>query len=193
MLAASAAHSLYSGAMRVSTPEQVTHLHDQAQPLCRAAVARAGTVPAVQVGLGSDPTCEFLEVDLMPRGLLALNFSIRNSYNEPLAGAAFEVTLPNVPGIRVVTRAADADGPSGEGAYPSVRTQLDCVRARASLGIVPANGTVTAFRLPLLLAIDSGLQGRKMAVRYAMVAQNLPSPVWGRLKLKFRAQVAAGA
>jgi hypothetical protein len=179
--------------MRVSTPEQAKHLLDRTQPRSRAAVARAGAAPAVQAGIGNDPGCEFLEIDLTPQGLLALNFTIRNRYHEPLTGAAFELNLPKVPGIRVATRRAGADLTSGQGAYPAVKTQLECVRARASLGIVPANSTAMAFGLPLVLVIDSALQGRKMAMRYAIVAQNLPSPVWGRLKLKFRARQSASA
>lgn len=123
---------------------------------------------------------------------IRLNLTVCNQGEEALQGAVLEVVLPLAPGITVASRvypppggktpAADWDPAS----YPSVRTEGDCVRVRAALGTLPPAMPVCAFGTPLRLAVDARLRGRKMAMRYTLVAQRLSVPVRGRLKVKFR-------
>jgi hypothetical protein len=112
-----------------------------------------------------------------------------NNGAEPLHGAMLELTFPVVEGLEFAPRLY---GPSGQSAnlkeaYPEVRTGNDCIQVRASLGELVPGRKSRAFPVALRLAVDRSLVGQKIAVRYTLVADGLPAPVQGRLRMKFRA------
>jgi hypothetical protein len=114
-----------------------------------------------------------------------LNLAVMNAGTQTLKNAVIEITLPDVPGLAVAPRLYPAPGASTAGqGYPDVRNDAGSVRVRSVLGDLAPDSVKPVFATALRLRVERALLGHKIAVRYALAAENLSSAVAGRLRIK---------
>jgi hypothetical protein len=56
------------------------------------------------------------------------------------------------------------------------------VYVSSTLGAVPVNSPVTAFRAPLRICVGKELRGRRLGIRYSLFGSNLREPAKGKLR-----------
>jgi hypothetical protein len=116
-----------------------------------------------------------------------LNFCVMNGRPETLRGAAIEITLPAVAGLMIATGVHSPPGDSSTGGvgYPEVRRSNGSFRIRCSLGDLAPGSLTRLLTTPLRMAVDQILIGQKIAIRFSLVADGLPSACRGRLRVRF--------
>jgi hypothetical protein len=145
----------------------------------------------VEVAFSNSLDAELLEVKLpaangQPNGkpikALELKLDICNKNSSALKGAMIDLNLPRNSEINVGQKK------SGD-AKAKRQTKIDKsengVRIRARLGDLAPDEHMAAFLAPVLLGIGAGMRGKKIGLKYMVVAENLATPIKGRLKIKF--------
>jgi len=120
-----------------------------------------------------------------------LNLSVLNQMGEPLSNASLVLTIPNIEQCRVADRlylnSQDQLTPkeSQIQGYPTVKYFNDTVRIKATMEEVKPDEVSAVFKTALRLSCQPVLRGKKIAMHYTLNADNLASPVSGRLRLGF--------
>ncbi len=131
---------------------------------------------------------------------LKMNFTLRVGDAARLEAAAIDLSLPRVAAFDVADRIyADPSSPTGDTehmllGYPAVKCTDGAALVHCELGDLPGGAKRTLLETSLRLMVGPEMQGRKVAIRYQITANNLPRPLNGRLKIVFSlAQPAGGS
>lgn len=122
---------------------------------------------------------------------LELNLSVCNKGTEGIDGVSIELGFPRLPDFDVADRlyVSPFDKRSSfelkNLGYPEVERHDDGILVRSTIGHLSPGSPTQAFRCALRLAVGPGMQGRKLAILYALHGQNGLSLGKGRLKIKF--------
>jgi len=122
---------------------------------------------------------------------LELNLAVCNKGTESIDGVSIELGFPRLPDFDVADRlyVSPFDKRSSfelkNLGYPEVERFDDGILVRSTIGLLSPGSPTQAFRCPLRLAVGPGMQGRKLAILYALHGQNGLSLGKGRLKIKF--------
>lgn len=174
---------------------------DEDTGLARLAHARIFGADAPYVAQGVDTLVErynhsvdeFRDADLYYRyeqQAVRLNLTVQVG-PAGLENAVTELHLPRVAGFDIADRIyvevpdARSDVENRLLGYPDVRKRKDRFVVRVGLGNLEPGTRRLLFDAPLRLAVSRPMQGRKLAIRYALAAANLEQPAVGRLKLVF--------
>ncbi len=120
------------------------------------------------------------------RAAVQLNLSLCAAGDRPLQQVTIELTVPELPGFAVVPRLVAPPGVvADQRGYPEVQPGKGCVKVRSTLRELQPGRTVAAFRMPLRLAVTPAFAGQKIAIRYALAADQRPIRQDGRLRIRF--------
>jgi len=129
--------------------------------------------------------------DFFDKSGVMINLILVNNQKMPLQGTVIEITLPRTPDFDVADRinsAPNADNSRVEAKseeYPEVRKTENAIFVRSALGDIEPRQPMEVFERPLWLAVSETMKGKKIGIRYVVVARNLPEAIRGRVKLKF--------
>ena len=121
-----------------------------------------------------------------------LNLSIRNNEDDAVENVSLVVDIPLLEQCRVADRLYNKESggisimESQLQGYPKVEFLQDSVRIRQEIPALEPGESIEAFELPIQLAVDPTLSGKKIAIRYVLQSDNLGGPVSDRLKIGFR-------
>ncbi len=122
---------------------------------------------------------------------LELNLAVCNKGTESVEGVSIELGFPRLPDFDVADRLYVSPFDKRSSAelknlgYPDVERHNDGILVRSTIGYLGAGEPTQAFRCALRLAVGPGMQGRKLAILYALRGKNDQSFGKGRLKIKF--------
>jgi hypothetical protein len=75
--------------------------------------------------------------------------------------------------------------PSEQAGYPSVSLHDNSINVSVKLEDIEPGEPTEAFDLPLRICVGHELKGRRIGIQYSLFAQNLRTPVKGKLRLLF--------
>ena len=124
---------------------------------------------------------------------LELNLAVCNKGDVGVEGVSIELGFPRLPDFDVADRlyVSPFDKRSSVEmknlGYPKVERHDDGILVRSTIGTLNPGNSAQAFKCPLRLAVGPGMNGRKLAIIYALRGQNDQTLGKGRLKIKFLA------
>ncbi len=130
---------------------------------------------------------------LFEENVRKLQLVVYNQGDEAIENATLSLVFPNhnsfyiasaLPKIRKQDNWIER-GPAERASYPAVNFKDDAIHVSSTLGEVSTDAPVEVFETPLRLCIGRELAGRKLGIRYSLMASNLRQPAKGRLRLMF--------
>lgn len=122
---------------------------------------------------------------------LKVNLSILNTGDDTLEDAHLELTLPRTPEFDIAEQIYSAPGSAQSSmeseliGYPEVLRGDKGAKVSQPLGALHPDKPAEVFQTQLRLAVRPGMRGKKVALRYAITAQNLAAPITGRVTIRF--------
>jgi hypothetical protein len=122
---------------------------------------------------------------------LRLNLCVRNMGSEGIENVSIKLGFPRIPGFDVVDRLYTSPfdkRPKHEVrklGYPEVERRGDATVVRGSIDLLAPDSPKQVFQCELRLAVDTRMQGKKLAILYTLRGPDNQSLGKGRLKMKF--------
>ena len=131
---------------------------------------------------------------LFEENVQKLQLVVFNQGDEPIENATLSLVFPNhnsfyvassLPRIRKEDNWIER-GPAERASYPAVNLKDDSIHVSSTLGEISTDAPVEVFETPLRICIGKDLVGRKLGIRYSLMASNLRQPAKGKLRLMFK-------
>ena len=122
-----------------------------------------------------------------------LQLVVLNQGDEPIRGASLTLVMPNHSAFHVASELPGLrrdDGfvartPAEQADYPAVTLRDGSVHVSAQLDGIDPGAPIGVFVTPLRICVGAGLAGRRLGIRYSLMAQNLRAAATGKLRLLF--------
>jgi len=120
-----------------------------------------------------------------------LQLVILNQGDEPLHDVSLKIAMPRHDALYVAERLPKilkddkfvARTPGEQADYPTVNLRDDAIQIAATLDDVEPGAPVEIFQTPLRVCVGDELKGRRIGLQYMLFAQNLRTPMTGKLRL----------
>ncbi len=120
-----------------------------------------------------------------------LQLVILNQGEEPLHDVSLKIAMPRHDAFHVAERLPKilkddkfiARTPAEQADYPTVNLREDAVQIAATLEDVEPGAPLEIFQTPLRICVGDELKGRRIGLQYMLFAQNLRTPMTGKLRL----------
>jgi len=120
-----------------------------------------------------------------------LQLVILNQGEEPLHDVSLKIAMPRHDAFHVAERLPKilkddkfiARTPAEQADYPTVNLRDDAIQIAATLEDVEPGAPIEIFRTPLRVCVGDQLKGRRIGLQYMLFAQNLRTPMTGKLRL----------
>lgn len=120
-----------------------------------------------------------------------LQLVILNQGEEPLHDVSLKIAMPRHDAFHVAERLPKilkddkfiARTPTEQADYPTVNLRDDAIQIAATLEDVEPGAPIEIFRTPLRVCVGDELKGRRIGLQYMLFAQNLRTPMTGKLRL----------
>lgn len=120
-----------------------------------------------------------------------LQIVVFNQGDEAILDASLTLVMPNHDAFHVATELPKVPKddqyirrtPAEQADYPAVTLRDESVTISVKLDSIEPGEPFNIFTLPLRLCVGKVLQGRRLGIQYTLFAQNLRTPVKGKLRL----------
>lgn len=130
---------------------------------------------------------------LYERNRAELQLVVYNQGDEVIQDASLAIALPNHEALHVAPRLPKLlrdekwveRPPVEQAGYPAVSIGKKAIKVIAKLDDIPPGAPMQVFEVPLRVCAGNALKGKKLGIQYSLQAQNLRTPVKGKLRLLF--------